>query len=219
MPHAYLAVLRAGNGTCELLLGQKNIFLPPHGRYQYAAIPRNALQYILPGGRVQAGESPEDAAVREFFEDTGVKIPTSSLTPLFTEGSDVSFFQTSSPPDLDLAAANAALTEGRAQSMKFNNLAWMSLEQAFGRFGRKPEYQSLPWVTTQIVRALNAGFSRELIGHRANESHQVFTKAVAHLLLNTLQPGTSPQELAASQQAPALPAQPPPPSSPSPSPA
>ena len=72
--NAYIAAVHQKHrGAVEVLLGQKNIYLPPHGRFQFAAIGRNAVQYVIPGGVVASGETIERAAIREFHEATGVE--------------------------------------------------------------------------------------------------------------------------------------------------
>ena len=45
--------------------------------------------YSLPGGRIEPGESPNDAAVREVFEETGLKIQSSDLIGLGTRSKDI----------------------------------------------------------------------------------------------------------------------------------
>lgn len=207
MADAYLAVQRMSRGTSDILLAQKNIYLPPHGKYQYASIARNAVQYVIPGGRIQPGEQPAAAAVRELFEDTGVQIPAASLQPLIADPGSYWFFKVTNPAELDVEAINAALADGRTGSLKFNNMQWAALDQAPCRFGNKEDYQALPWVATQILRALNAGFSREVIGLRANEPHVRHTRACAQLILDTYGP-VAPQVAVGAMVAPAPPAVP-----------
>lgn len=189
MADAYLTALHVSRGACSILLGQKNIYLPPHGRYQYASIARNAVQFVVPGGRVQPGERHAAAAVREFYEDTGVEVPIDEIQPLIAEGAEsdaesYTFFKVINPADIDLDAINAALAEGRASSQKLNSVQWVPLEQALSKLGNKEAYQALPWVTNQVVRALNAGFSREVIGMRANDPYLRFTRACAQAVLD-----------------------------------
>ena len=50
--HAYVTVVRRNGSNADVLLAQKNIYLPPHGRYQFATVGRNAVQYVVPGGAV-----------------------------------------------------------------------------------------------------------------------------------------------------------------------
>jgi ADP-ribose pyrophosphatase YjhB (NUDIX family) len=188
MADAYLAVQRVSRGASDILLAQKNIYLPPHGKYQYASIARNAVQYVIPGGRIQPGEQPAAAAVRELFEDTGVQIPATSLQQVIAEPGSYWVYKVTNPADLDVDAINAALADGRTGSLKVNNVVWAPLDQAPCRFGNKDEYQALPWVATQILRALNAGFSREVIGLRANEPHTRYTRACAQLILDAYGP-------------------------------
>jgi 8-oxo-dGTP pyrophosphatase MutT (NUDIX family) len=206
--HAYLALTRTGaHGGDEVLLAQKNIYLPPCGKYQYATIAGHAVQCVLPGGRIQPGETPAAAAVREFFEDTGVELSPSDLHPLLDDGDQFWTFTTRvSSAQVDVDAINAQLPSGKFGSLKFNNLLWSPVESAPARLGNHESYKALPWVSQQITRALQAGFSRELIGMRANESHVEFTRAIAKLMLETYAPLTA--QAPAPHSAPPTPAAP-----------
>lgn len=46
--------------------------------------PQQPGALCLPGGKVEPGEDLRQAAVRETLEETGVRLPASSLRPLFT---------------------------------------------------------------------------------------------------------------------------------------
>ncbi|MEZ4400144.1 MAG: hypothetical protein R3B06_09005 [Kofleriaceae bacterium] len=187
--HAYVTVVRRVGGAAEVLLAQKNIYLPPHGRYQFATVGRNAVQYVVPGGVVGAGEQAADAAVRE-LGDLGVKLTTSALSPLCADDTDT-FFQAVNPPGIDADAINLAINEGRTGSLAYNHVRWFSVEMAPCALGNKPEYQQLPWVSTQLMRALNAGFARDLITMRANANHLRYARGLAQLLLDVLTPKTA----------------------------
>ena len=161
-------------------------------RFQFAAIGRNAVQYVVPGGVVAPGETIERAAIREFHEATGVELHQSALK-LFYSDSDSGdhFFLV----DYDHARGhhgieliNLAISEGRTASLAYNHFAWFTIENAQCALGNKHEYQQLPWVTGQIMRALNAGFSGEYINMRANDSHIRFARALAQLLIDVLVP-------------------------------
>lgn len=189
MADAYLALHSPGRDGGQVLMGQKNIYEPPCGKYQFATIAHNAAQYVLPGGFIQPGEQPADAAVRGFYESTGVKIPASRLQPLLSEPGEYTFFQVQlQPGELNLGAVNDALANGQTGAQRFNNFIWTSLDDAPCRLGNKESYQALPWVSEQIVRALSAGFSREIINLRANESSVPFVRALAQLILDVLGP-------------------------------
>ena len=49
----------------------------------------NRLSYEVPGGKVDSGESPEEAAIRECFEETGVHC--SNLKPLIAYDPDLEY--------------------------------------------------------------------------------------------------------------------------------
>lgn len=189
--NAYIAAVRHRHrGPVEVLLGQRNIYLPPHGRFQFAAISRNAVQYVLPGGKVEPGDSLERTALREFHETTGVELSVGALTPFYTDSEDA-FFRVDyehAHGHHDVEHINLAIAEGRTPSLAFNHFAWFTIEAAQCALGNKPEYQQLPWVAPQLMRALNAGFSGEYINMRANDPHARFARAMAQLLLDVLTP-------------------------------
>jgi 8-oxo-dGTP pyrophosphatase MutT (NUDIX family) len=175
--HAHLVVRRDTNGDDEVLIAQRNIYLPPSDRYEHATIAHHAAQYVIPGGKLAPGESAADAARRELYEDTGVDVAAASVRPLCELG-DRSFFEVLNVPGLELGRVNAALARGQARSAKTNNMTWVSIDRAETWFGMKMEYQHLPWVTAQIARAVEAGFGREHIGPRVNESGEAFVQVM-----------------------------------------
>src|SRR5262249_40175843 len=143
MAHAYLILRRSALGDEEVLLAQRNLFLPPTERYEWAAIAHHAVQYIFPGGKVQPGEPPLEAAVRELYEDSGVEVPRPMLRLLANVGDDV-FFEAVAPISFEIGRVNGALAQGAAVSAKTNNFSWVPLDGASTWLGIKPESQHLP---------------------------------------------------------------------------
>ena len=47
--------------------------------YRAAGLRRHAGQFALPGGRLDEGESPEDAARRELYEELGLDLPPDAV--------------------------------------------------------------------------------------------------------------------------------------------
>ncbi len=177
MAFAHLVVRRTALGDEEVLLAQRNVYLAPRGRYEFAAIAHHATQYILPGGKINVVEQPIAAVVREFYEDTGLAVPMDQVRPLCVVG-DRTFFEVMNPQGLELGRVNAALTQGTAKSGKTNNMTWVSIDSAASWMGMKTEYQHLPWVTEQVTRAVQAGFGREHIAPRVGDSHEPFLQAL-----------------------------------------
>ena len=62
--------------NCILLTGQYRLLI-------------NKLSYEVPGGKVDKDENPEDTAIRECFEETGVRC--SNLKPLITYDPDLEY--------------------------------------------------------------------------------------------------------------------------------
>lgn len=60
------------------LINKGRIFLI---RPSFDSIPQN---YAIPKGHLEEGETPEEAARREFQEETGIDVSTKELTPLTT---------------------------------------------------------------------------------------------------------------------------------------
>ncbi len=62
-------ILRDNAGVTEVLLGEKLRGI-------------GAGHIVGPGGKLEAGENPEDAAIREVYEEVGLVIEPIALTPL-----------------------------------------------------------------------------------------------------------------------------------------
>jgi ADP-ribose pyrophosphatase YjhB (NUDIX family) len=60
--------------VCLAVVDNDKILLVPH--YETDA---GAVQWVVPGGRVEFGESLQEAAVREFFEETGFQAEVTGL--------------------------------------------------------------------------------------------------------------------------------------------
>ena len=180
MSHSHLIVRRATADGDQILLAQRNIYLAPHDRYQFAAVAHHAAQYVIPGGRENAGEQPMAAALREFCEDTGCDVPILSVRLVCVIG-ERSFYELRDPSGVDLGLVNAGLRDGTMRSRKHNNFAWVALDAAPGWMGVKPEYQYLPWVTQQIERAVQAGFTQAHIASRITEAAAPFLEALTRL--------------------------------------
>ena len=54
-----------------------SIILDQSGREVLLIKRRDVSAWVLPGGGVDAGETPEEAAVRESFEETGLQVAVS----------------------------------------------------------------------------------------------------------------------------------------------
>lgn len=68
MPQAVLAIIRNEKG--EVLVGE----LKEEKRESFGRI-----QYVFPGGKVEEGEGPEEAVVREVKEETGLAVKVIEL--------------------------------------------------------------------------------------------------------------------------------------------
>lgn len=88
----------------------------------------NGLSWEIPGGRVEEGEAPQDAAIRECFEETGVECRHLQALAGYHPGMDVFCNPTYLYYSTDVReGASAALHQGETVDM-----AWFPLEEALG---------------------------------------------------------------------------------------
>ncbi|HPQ71974.1 MAG TPA: NUDIX domain-containing protein [bacterium] len=198
MPETYLAITTTDtNAVTYVLLAQQNLYQSPCPKYPFAMIAHHAVNYVLPGGQFDpADETPAAGAVRELQENTNVQLQEKDLTLLMNDNDVWAFTAAVNADSIKPDDINALIESGGVTARKINNVCWTTLEDAFGRLGNKPEYQILPWVTNQIVTALNAGFTKEMINENANESHLFFAQALAHLLLDNTSNEPAPEKKA-----------------------
>jgi 8-oxo-dGTP diphosphatase len=60
--------------VCLAVVASDKLLLVPHYRTDAGAV-----QWVVPGGKVEFGESLQEAAVREFFEETGLQAEVTGL--------------------------------------------------------------------------------------------------------------------------------------------
>jgi len=107
---ATVVLLRPGPGGLEVLLTRR----PSSMRF-------GANLFVFPGGRLDPGERPRDAAVREAAEETGIELDPEALVPMtrwVTPPSlpiryDTRFFGTVVDPATDVVRPSAEVVEWR----------------------------------------------------------------------------------------------------------
>ncbi|MDP1719394.1 MAG: NUDIX hydrolase [Candidatus Nanopelagicaceae bacterium] len=89
-------------------------------------------QWDVPGGTVEAGEYPEDAVVRECFEETGLRARCGELIAHYinpdTEGRDLTFHTMTYRLILNEEDSNKQV---RFSEEEHDNAKWLTLEAAF----------------------------------------------------------------------------------------
>lgn len=78
-----------------------------------SAESKHPLSWGLPGGRLEEGEKARAAAVREFFEEVGVKVDPTNLYPVLSRGGRTLFIMPvmekfTASPDAEYAHESAA---------------------------------------------------------------------------------------------------------------
>ena len=114
---------------------------------RYLVLERGQEPYLghweLPGGFVEAGESPAEAVRREIFEETGLRVETSSIIGAYTsrygdDGKwtvDVAFHCRVSTGDLSLSAENSDAAWVPIERMP--RLAFAGEQSAFEEFKQR----------------------------------------------------------------------------------
>jgi ADP-ribose pyrophosphatase YjhB (NUDIX family) len=101
-------------------------FVERHGRY--LVLERGQEPYRgrweLPGGFIEAGESPAEAVSREIFEETGLHAETTNILGAYTSryGDDGKW-------TVDVAFHCQALSGELSPSAESSDAAWVSIEQ------------------------------------------------------------------------------------------
>lgn len=95
--------------------------------------PPAADMYAFPGGRAEAGETPEQTAIREFAEETGVAVRNPSLFATY---------------DLKTIAADGSL------SSHFLLSVFLVEADADAEAEAADDAESLGWFTPEAIRAL-----------------------------------------------------------------
>lgn len=85
-----------------------------------------AGMWNIPGGFIEYGEHPEQAAVRETLEETGVKIQLGNLVGVYKERFQSPYFMYGF-----MYEAHATSTAIRIDPTEIEEAAWMAPEQAF----------------------------------------------------------------------------------------
>ncbi len=112
-PVALVALLAQRDGHAEILLGRK---LRGFGQGKI----------VLPGGKVEPGESAIEAATREFFEETGLKVSRQEL-----EATALIKFRFSALPaaDMDYVAFIAHSASGQESTSDELEPLWVRIDQ------------------------------------------------------------------------------------------
>ena len=94
----------------------------------------NNFLWNVPGGFIDFDESAEEAAVRETFEETGLKVPSSELTLVVLDTAPLSARQTMTAafthrlPD-DINIEDIALTNENAEPGEVADIKWIPISE------------------------------------------------------------------------------------------
>jgi 8-oxo-dGTP pyrophosphatase MutT (NUDIX family) len=150
----YLRRLRELVGGSELLqCPSVSIALRDDARRVLLAKHSATASWVLPGGAVEPGETPADAALREMWEETGLRIRLTRLVGLFGGSEFVVNYRNGHRTSYVMAVFEASAEEATAAPDETELLEL--------RFVSDEEARSLPvapWVP-EVLRALHRGGS------------------------------------------------------------
>jgi len=138
-----------GDGTHPLVLVAACVLLDGDGRLLIAKRPEGrplAGLWEFPGGKVEAGETPEHALIRELAEELGITIAESDLTPLTFASHDYAEFHLLMPLYL-CRHWRGALTAHEGQA-----LAWVRPDE-LGAYAMPPADEPLKAVLPDLLRS------------------------------------------------------------------
>ena len=100
---------------------------------------RGTVRFMLPGGKIEAGERPVEAAARELREETGIRMDVSSLAEL---GTWVAPAANEPGHTVEGHVFSCAWTGDVAPLAEIEAAQWCSLEELAGRSDLAPLLQT-----------------------------------------------------------------------------
>jgi 8-oxo-dGTP pyrophosphatase MutT (NUDIX family) len=148
----YIRRIRARVGSGELLqLPSASVAVRDREGRVLVARHREGGKWLLPGGLIEPGETPADAAVREAWEETGLVVRLTRLVGVFGGSDHIVEYRNG-----DRASYVSSVFEGTIEG---GELALDGEELLAARFVTEAEAASLPlasWMP-EVMRAVFAG--------------------------------------------------------------
>lgn len=118
------------NAACMIILNENGLVLSISRR-------NDKTKFGLPGGKVEDNETIKDAAIRETFEETGIKV--TSCIEVFKREEPRG---TPDGEDFFCTCFYATNWSGTPQNSEEGEVAWLSEEELTGNMGAFPTYNA-----------------------------------------------------------------------------